>query len=255
MTDEVIVPAEPTPTPAAPALAPEPAPAGLPPGLAERVAAAKVEPQAPTPAPADKPTSSLQTLLGDELSADPAAATSIALVERIAGDKLDLDRAFGKAVEEGDLRFVDERYLKETLGEADAKLLLQEAAKLMQQAEGLGEALKAELLKDVPGGQATMDQAATIFNSVASESTRRAIAKLLDSGDKDSMQYAVQQVLEIAKNSGQLVLHNQQPIGAPGALKGLSRAEYTQAIQKRNLSDAEYEQLKAQRKLGMSQGL
>lgn len=242
-------PAQPTFTP----------PAGIPEGIARRAAAAAEQStQQPAPAKAEpkegKP-ADLKGMIGDTLYQNEALSGSIALIERLVGTSVDIDRAFAKAVDEADPRFIDTHYLREVLGDEDAELLAREAGRMLKAAVGEGERIKADLLKLVPGGEATMNQAVEIFNTTADEATRNIIADLFDSGDEAKMRYAVEQVLAIARNSGSLVVHNQQPFGSPGAVKGISRDDYVKAIQKRGLTDAEYDQLKAQRKLGISQGL
>jgi hypothetical protein len=257
-TPAVVTPAAPSPAPVA-TPAPEPTPASqqLPPGLAERAAAAAQQaalPTAPKDATPPAEAGSLQAMIGAELAADPAAKTGIALLERICGDKVDLQRAFGRAMEEDDIRFVDQAYLREIIGD-DTDLVLQTAEQLMRVAEAQGEALVRDLTKDIPGGEGALAQASTVFNAKADPATRAAMTRLLDSGDKQSMQYAVNQIMEFARSSGQLIVHHDPALGAPGSLQGLSKEDYAKAIQKRNLSDAEYTQLKAQRKLGIQQGL
>ncbi len=190
------------------------------------------------------------------MASDPAAAASIDLVNLIIGGKdLDLERAFGKAIEEDDPRFIDERYLIEVLGEQQAKVLIREAGRLNESATRAGERLRDEMLKDIPGGQETLDQAVEVFNQNADAATRKVIAELIDSGDITKMKFAAAQIMQYAQTSGQVVVHNPQPTGAPGAMQGLSREAYIAAINERNLSPEKYEQLRAQRQLGMKQGL
>ena len=243
--------AEPTPTPA-------PAPvAGPPPEVAAAAAeAARQAATTPTPVePTAEPTG-LLALIGEDVASDPAAAASIDLVNLIIeGKDLDLERAFGKAIEEDDPRFIDERYLIEVLGEQQAKVLIREAGRLNESATRAGERLRDEMLKDIPGGQETLTQAVEVFNSVADEVTRAVIAELIDSGDLKKMKFAAKQIMDFATASGQVVVHNQQPVGTPGAMQGLSREAYIAAINERNLSPEKYEQLRAQRQLGIKQGL
>ena len=129
------------------------------------------------------------------------------------------------------------------------------AKQLLQHAERIGAQLEKELFASVPGGEAAVKQAAAVFNQVADEPTKAAIARLLDSGDKASMQYALQQITAIATQSGKLVVHNEPGFGQPAAEKGLTRDEYIAAINKHNLTDAEYQKLRAQRALGRQQGI
>lgn len=241
---------EPTPTPA-------PAPvAGPPPEVAAAAEAARQAANKPAePAPASEP-GGLLALIGEDVASDPAAAASIDLVNLIIeGKDLDLERAFGKALEEDDPRFIDERYLIEVLGEQQARVLIREAGRLNESATRAGERLRDEMLKDIPGGQETLTQAVEVFNAGADAATRAVIAELIDSGDIKKMKFAAAQIMQYAQASGQVVVHNPQPTGTPGAMQGLSREAYIAAINERNLSPEKYEQLRAQRQLGIKQGL
>ena len=273
------IPSLPTPAPAAvPTAAPESTPAAptqhLPEGIAER--AAQLAAQKPTPevpevrkppqkadatVPAQKPTdqppaasyANLNDMLGAELLGDPQAAVVAGMLETLVGD-LDVNRAFGKAAAEDDARFIDEAYLVEKLGEKNAKLAVDAAKQLLGHAERISNALEAEVFQ-AAGGKARVEAAAKVFNETADDVTKAAMAKLLDSGDKASMQYALKQIVDFAVTNGKLVVHNDPALGQPSAEKGLSREEYAKAIQKHNLSHDEYTRLQAQRRLGMQQGL
>lgn len=280
MSDVVpTIPSLPTPAPAAvPAAAPESTPAApaqhLPEGIAER--AAQLAAQKPTPdvpevrkppqkaditvpdqKPTDQPTAdsyaNLNDMLGAELLGDPQAAVVAGMLETLVGD-LDVNRAFGKAAAEDDARFIDEAYLVEKLGEKHAKLAVEAAKQLLGHAERISNALEAEVFK-AAGGKDRVEAAAKVFNETADPVTKAAMAKLLDSGDKASMQYALKQIVDFAVTNGKLVVHNDPALGQPSAEKGLSREEYAKAIQKHNLSHDEYTRLQAQRRLGMQQGL
>lgn len=256
----------PVPAPEASAVEAPAQPAqGLPEGIAER-AAVLAQGQPTTPAPANPPVEapapkaepesygSLQEMIGEELKSDPQAGVIAAMLETVLGE-VDVNRAFGKAVAEDDPRFIDEAYLKEALGPEKAKLAVDAAKQLLQHAERIGAQLEKELFASVPGGEAAVKQAAAVFNQVADAPTKAAIARLLDSGDKASMQYALQQITAIATQSGKLVVHNEPGFGQPAAEKGLTRDEYIAAINKPNLTDAEYQKLRAQRILGRQQGI
>ena len=268
-----------TPAPAvAPAAAPESQPAQpaqhLPEGIAERAAALaakgnavlevpevrKPQPKADTTLPEQKagePSvetyASLNDMLGGELLADPQAAVVAGMLEKLIGD-LDVSRAFGRAAEEDDARFIDEAYLVEKLGERDAKLAVEAAKQLLNHAERVSNALETEVFQ-AAGGKEKVEAAAKVFNEIADPAMKAAMSKLLDSGDKASMQYAVKQIVDFAVNNGKLVVHNDPALGQPSAEKGLSRDEYVKAISKHNISHEEYERLQRQRRLGMQQGL
>ena len=98
---------------------------------------AKAEPALPDQKdgnPAQESYASLNDMLGGELLADPQAAVVAGMLEKLVGD-LDVNRAFGRAAEEDDARFIDEAYLVEKLGERDAKLAVEAAKQLLTHAE------------------------------------------------------------------------------------------------------------------------
>lgn len=273
------IPSLQTPAPAAvPAAAPESTPTApaqhLPEGIAERAAQlaaqkptsevpevrkppqkadATVPDQKPTDQPPAESYANLNDMLGAELLGDPQAAVVAGMLETLVGD-LDVNRAFGKAASEDDARFIDSAYLVEKLGEKNAKLAVEAAKQLLGHAERISNALEAEVFQ-AAGGKARVEAAAKVFNETADAATKAAMAKLLDSGDKASMQYALKQIVDFAVTNGKLVVHNAPALGQPSAEKGLSREEYVKAIQKHNLSHDEYTRLQAQRRLGMQQGI
>lgn len=279
MSDQIpTIPSLPAPVPAAvPTAAPEPTAAPtqqLPEGIAERAAALaaqkpttdvpevrKAPQKADTTIPEQKPTdqppadsyANLNDMLGAELLGDPQAAVVAGMLETLVGD-LDVNRAFGKAASEDDARFIDEAYLVEKLGEKNAKLAVEAAKQLLGHAERISNALEAEVFQ-AAGGKDRVEAAAKVFNETADAATKAAMARLLDSGDKASMQYALKQIVDFAVTNGKLVVHNDPALGQPSAEKGLTRAEYTKAIQKHNLPHEEYERLQKLRRLGMQQGL
>lgn len=260
---------------ATPVATPEPTSApstqNLPQGIAERAAQLAAKGNAPEvpvvqkPQPKAEPTlpdqkdgnaesyASLNDMLGGELLADPQAAVVAGMLEKLIGD-LDVNRAFGRAAEEDDARFIDEAYLVEKLGERDAKLAVEAAKQLLNHAERVSNALETEVFQ-AAGGKEKVEAAAKVFNEIADPAMKAAMSKLLDSGDKASMQYAVKQIVDFAVNNGKLVVHNDPALGQPSAEKGLSRDEYVKAISKHNISHEEYERLQRQRRLGMQQGL
>lgn len=262
---------------ATPVATPEPTSApstqNLPQGIAERAAQLAAKGNAPEvpvvqkPQPKAEPTlpdqkagdpdtesyASLNDMLGDELLTDPQAAVVAGMLETLVGD-IDVNRAFGRAASEDDARFIDEAYLVEKLGAKNAKLAVDAAKQLLGHAERIANALEAEVFQ-AAGGKERVEAAAKVFNEAADPATRAAMAKLLDSGDKASMQYALKQIVDFAVTNGKLVVHNDPALGQPGAEKGLSRDEYVKAISKHNISHEEYERLQRQRRLGMQQGL
>ena len=96
-----------------------------------------------------------------------------------------------------------------------------------------------------------------LFQVGANAGQAIAIDKVVDARSQSlgDVKFAAKQIMDIASASGRVVVHNQQPVGTPGAMQGLSREAYIAAINERNLSPEKYEQLRAQRQLGIKQGL
>lgn len=203
-------------------------------------------PAKPTPAKSDV------EVFGDY--ADPAIAPAISYLEAVAADKkLDQERAFGKAVEHADARFIDEAYIKEVFGESAAQVIKTAKSVLEYAAAQQDAAVKS--VYTLAGSEQNWQQASTVFNQHADADTKAALQGMLNSGDPAQLKYAAKQVIDFAVSRGALIQHHATPIGGNGAMKGLSAKEYIDAISKRNLTEAEYTTLKEQRKLGKQQGL
>lgn len=240
-----VPPTAPTPAPAPIAIPPTghtlPAPAPAP--------AATV----PTPAPASAPTGQIADFAGD-LVDDPYAKVGLTYIESaIAGTSVDLNRAFAKAAEYGDINLIDEAYLQEVLGDKAPHVVAQAKALFEYSAQKQTQALQ-EVYQSV-GGEAQLKQAAAYFNKAASDEQRRTVAYLLDSGDPVLMKAGAQQIVQLASSAGVRVQAGAQPLGQAGALQGLSHADYIKAISERNLPADKYEQLRQQRLIGRQQGL
>lgn len=285
MSDGTLVsaPAPVAPAPVAPAPVSAPAPAtpvpeaqapfvggqDLPDGLAARAKSAAIgdDPTRIAPVPAAKPepakpdqaapATSVQEMVGAELMADPLVATSVSLIEHLCGDKVDLARAFGKAEEEADARFIDANYLKEVLGEAGASAVVKAATQVLEHAQGYGQR-QAQAVWDHVGGKEQLDKAAEFFQKNADPQRRTALQRLLDSGDTDSMKFAAKEIVDFAAAQGAIVIHNALPLGAPAAEKGMTHDEYINELDKGRrfgFKPGQYEALRAKRALGRQQGI
>jgi hypothetical protein len=217
---------------------------------------APVEPQKPQePAKEKVPAGEtrIQDLVGD-LSDDVYAKPSITYIENVCkGSDVDLGRAFNKAVEYGDASLIDEAYLREKLGE-NADAVIQQASSLFEySAHKAQEGLRA--VYDAVGGEETLQQAAKFFNTSAPKDEKAEIQYLLDSGNKDLMVRAAKRIVQYAEQGGMTYAKGKQPLGNPSTVKGLTQAEYIDAITAKNLSQEQYAELRKQRELGRSQGL
>ena len=196
---------------------------------------------------------SIADFAGDLVN-DPYAKVGLSYIESaISGTGADLRRDFGKAAEYGDVNLIDEAYLRDVLGDkADA--VVQQAKALFEYSTHKAQQTLQEVYNAV-GGEHVLQQAVPYFNQAATPEQRKAIALLLDSGDRATMKYAAQQVVDFARQGGMVQRAGQQPLGQAGAVQGISQEEYVKAIMERNLSAEKYEQLKQARLLGKQQGL
>lgn len=196
---------------------------------------------------------SMQDLVGD-LTNDSYAQPGIAYIENACEKAgVDLDRAFQVAVERGDTDLIDSAYLREKLGK-DADAVIRQATALFDySANKAAESMNAVF--EAVGGEQNLRQAVPYFNQSADAAERAEVKYLLDSGNKELMARAARRIVEHAKNAGMQYSQGNQPLGSPSTAKGLSRAEYIEAISQKNITQEQYETLREQRKLGAQQGI
>lgn len=212
------------------------------------------QPQAPEPPKPQPHTNALVQELAGSLANDPQAKLSIGYVEAICSKaEVDLQRAFGKAAEHSDVRFVDTEYLKEKLG-ADADAVLQQVTGLFEYSAAKYEQSMQTLYTAV-GGQAVLEQAIQAFNEAASDDERAEIALMLDSGNTSLMTRAAQRIVDSARAAGKVYAPGNHINGQPSATRGLSKAEYQEKLRDPRLTEEQYVELRKQRELGRRQGI
>lgn len=199
----------------------------------------------------------VQDALGD-LSADPQLKPISAYLTAKLGDKVDLARAFGHAVERGDSDLIDRAYLAEILG-GDADEVATLAASLFEAAAAKASSVVTSIYNEF-GGEASVRQAVGFYNTKADPEERAAMALLLDSGNKASINYAMKKITEFAAQAGGVRVQTGGgiPLGQPSAQRGLSSAEYQKQVgeaHRRGARPAEFDRLRDLRKLGLTQGL
>ena len=196
----------------------------------------------------DVKASSLTEMIGNELMQDPASKLVANSLIRLLGDA-DHNRAFAQAIAEGDSRFIDEAYLREKLGD-NADEAIQAAKYLMDYAENYTANLQAKLFDSVPGGKQAVQLAARHFKETATPAEQKMIAHLLDSGDFELMQSAVQSMVERA--SAVIPQGRQQTHVTQAAVQPLTREEFGRKIlENPNMTDTQYNQLRARLAAGM----
>lgn len=195
----------------------------------------------------------LEEMVSLEIQQDPNAKWAYLSLQRLLSDKVDAQRAFGKAITEDDTRFIDEAYLREVLGE-DADAAIEAATYLHNYAEQHVAKLEQELYSTVEGGEEALKVAALHYAKVAPPEEQGVIAALLDSGDIVKMKYAVRQIMQAGATA--LPQARAQTFGTPSAQQGISREEFGRTImQNPNLDDNAYEKLRERLALGLRQGL
>lgn len=214
----------------------------------------------PVPLPeAEKPdtpaASTTVAELAGAFATDTNLAPAVGYIDSYCQDKgLDVQRAFAKAAEEGDARFIDEGYLKEKLGDAEAAKLIKVASDVLNYVEAYQEQSVQAAIK-IAGGQAGWDQAVNVFNEKADPMDRQIVADLLNSGVRTKVEHAAKLLVKFATEQGGMISHHQPALGQPGSQKGLSATEYLEKIQNPRITHEQYEEAKALRKLGRAQGL
>ena len=169
---------------------------------------------------------------------------------------IDTTRAFGKAIEYGNMDLVDKAYLTEKLGDRAEQVIalsssLFEAASAKAQAE-------VQSVYTQFGGKETVDQAVKFFNEKGDPNVRKVLGSLLSSGVKENIAYAMEQIVGFSKSAGGVVQKSAAiPLGQPSAQVGLSAAEYQAKIRELGpkAKDADLDRLAQARKLGVQQGL
>lgn len=260
---------QPVPFNTEPAAAPVAAPVN--PMLSQVSQAAAAEPAAapaptapeglqPVALPTDKPAetapqdASVAALAG-HFASDVNLAPAVGYLDGYCTDKgLDIARAFGKAAEESDARFIDEGYLTEKLGKEEAAKIIKVGADVLAYINTYTAQSIAEVHK-AAGGESQWDHAASLYSQKADPMERQIVADLLNSGDRAKMTHAAKMVTQFAVQAGGAISHNAPALGIPGGQKGLTQAEHIANITKRGVTPEQYAESLKMRHLGRSQGI
>lgn len=195
-----------------------------------------------TDSSSDEPPATLAEMVGSELMNDPGCSLVARGLDRLCKGKVDHNRAFGNAIENDDPRFIDEAYLREVLGD-DADEAIQSAKFLLDYADTYTADLQQRLYASVEGGEEALKVAAKHFNTTATPADKKLVATLLDSGNMEYMQHALQLITQGAK--GVMPKHRAQTFGSPTGLQPISRADFGKAvIDNPNMSPSDYEKLR-----------
>lgn len=231
-----------------------PAPAGLDAAIAAMTAA--IQSIAPA-APAAPAASNLNGY--DVNSIDDPIINSMATVMQTVGKGVNLDRAIGKAIEDGRTDLIDVAYLRE-VGGANAQDLITIATGLVNAVAAKSASVSNEV-HALAGGQANWDAGVAVFNQAAPSELRLVVAQMLDSGKEQLIKAGAKMVVEFSKNSGKLPSVNpllQSGASAPAAAQALDKVAFQTELHKLDPNSRDFqsqrEQLFARRQLGRQLG-
>lgn len=248
------------PAPDATPAAAAPAPAGLDAAIAAMTAAIQsITPATPAAPVAPEPAVE-STLNGyDVNSIEDPIIKSMATVMQTVGKGVDMDRAIGKAIEDGRTDLIDVAYLRE-VGGANAQDLITIATGLVNAVAAKSASVSNEV-HTLAGGQANWDAGVAVFNQAAPSELRLVVAQMLDSGKEQLIKAGAKMVVEFSKNSGKLPsIHPllQSGASAPAAAQALDKASFQAELQKLDPQSRDFieqrAQLFARRQLGRQLG-
>lgn len=184
---------------------------------------------------------------------------SMATVMQTVGKGLDMDRALGKAIEYGNIEFIDQAYIKEAGGAASEDLLTI-ARGLVQAVAAKSEAV-TQGIYTLAGGEQNWNVSVTAFNTGAEKELRLVVSQMLNSGREDLIQAGAKMVVEYSRNSGLIPRTGTTVTAGAGAPAGqaLDAASFQKALVKLDPYSPTYMQDRSalfdRRNLGRSLGL
>ena len=237
-----------------------PAPAGLDAAIAAMTAAIQsITPATPAATVASEPAVESGLNGYDVNSIDDPIIKSMATVMQTVGKGVDMDRAIGKAIEDGRTDLIDVAYLRE-VGGANAQDLITIATGLVNAVAAKSAAVSNEV-HALAGGQANWDAGVAVFNQAAPSELRLVVAQMLDSGKEQLIKAGAKMVVEFSKNSGKLPNVNpmlQSGASAPAAAQALDKVAFQTELRKLDPNSRDFqaqrEQLFARRQLGRQLG-
>lgn len=190
-----------------------------------------VQPQVPVQAPVAPSTD------GPDLQfTDPTSQALASSIQMLASDsKVDLLQAFGPAWEAKNPAFINMQYLQQVAPERAAVLAQQFTALVQYEDARVGQVVNQ--VHTMAGGAEQWQAAVTAFKQNAPAEVQAVLASMVDSGNPAQVQYAVQQILQTARQSGsvpfvqQPFLQGNQATGA-GAMTKEAFAKAEQALSK-----------------------
>lgn len=243
-----------------------PAPAAQAPDMAAAIAAltaalagqTPAAPAAPAQAVTPPATGSLNTY--DVNSIDDPILKSMATVMQTVGKGIDMDRALGKAIENGRIDLIDAAYLREKGGD-NAEQLITIAQGIVQAVEAKGQQVTKDI-HTLAGGEPVWNASLAAFNSKAPQELRVVIAQMLDSNQDNLIKAGAKMIVEYGKTSGavpQVSALVQSGAAAIPSAQALDKAGFQEELRKLNPQartfDAQRAELFARRTLGRQLGM
>lgn len=218
-----------------------------------------------TPKPAEPVPATVQNPLGDLNeydigSIDDPILKSMATVMKTVGQGIDMDRALGKAIDNGRIDLIDVAYLREK-GGANSEQLITIAQGLVQAIEAKSVQV-TQSIHNLAGGEVNWNASVSAFNAGAPAELRTVIAQMLDSGKDNLREAGAKLIVEYGKNSGKIP--NVNPLVQAGAAgmpqaQALSKEGFQSELRKLNPQARDFQtqrgELFARRQLGRNLGL
>lgn len=202
----------------------------VPPPAVAPVLQPQAQPQVVPPAP-------VAPVDGPDLQfTDPTSQALASSIQMLANDsKVDLMQAFGPAWEAKNPAFINMQYLQQVAPERAAVLAQQFTALVQYEDARVGQVVNQ--VHTMAGGAEQWQAAVTVFKQTAPAEVQAVLASMVDSGNPAQVQYAVQQILQTARQSGsvpfvqQPFLQGNQATGT-GAMTKEAFAKAEQALSK-----------------------
>ncbi|UMO77778.1 scaffolding protein [Bacteriophage Phi NF-1] len=176
----------------------------------------------------------------DVNSIDDPVLRSMATMFKSSVPDMDLDRALANAISYGDPNLIDIAYIKDKAGQ-NAPHLINLAAGIVNTINAQSEAMEQSVYQEV-GGRQVWDASVAVFNRSASPEIKATVATMLDSGKANLIKAGARMVAEFGKSSGMIPKDGFRldPVSAPYANQGLSKAQFQQEILKLDSNAPDY---------------
>ena len=197
----------------------------------------------------------------DVAGMDDPILKSMATVMQTVGKGIDMDRALGKAIQNGRVDLIDVAYIREKGGE--------NADQLVTIAQGLVNAIEAKSaastakVHNLAGGEQNWNASIAAFNIGAPLELRTVVGQMLDSGKENLIEAGAKLIVEFGKGKSGLLPEVGRTVNGGAAslpaAQALSKEQFQTELRKLNTNDRTYEsargELFSRRQLGKQLGL